>query len=151
MLLSAPTAALASPWGGGSGGGGGGPCWALDNLRGGSRPLPSPGPPSTELSHELWFGCYRLPNSRKRQRIEHYLREVVLPHLPIFPYHQAAAEWHATERARLTSIGQPPSFADGQIAAIAKVNDLIVVTASVKNSEQQLVGSGPPASRQGRR
>jgi tRNA(fMet)-specific endonuclease VapC len=46
------------------------------------------------------------------------------------PYNQAAAEWHAAERARLSNIGQPPPFADGQIAAIAKVNDLIVVTAN---------------------
>lgn len=83
---------------------------------------------ATVVWHELWFGCYRLPESKKRQHIEHYLKEVILPHLPILPYTQAAAEWHAAERARLTGIGQPPPFADGQIAAIAKVNDLIVVT-----------------------
>jgi tRNA(fMet)-specific endonuclease VapC len=28
----------------------------------------------------------------------------------------------------LTSIGKTPSFPDGQIAAVAKVNDLILVT-----------------------
>ena len=81
--------------------------------------------------HELRFGCCRLPISRRRQRIEQYLNEVVLPHLPLFPYDQAAADWHAEERARLSGIGLAPPFADGQIAAIAKVHDLIVVTANV--------------------
>ena len=83
---------------------------------------------ATIVWHELWFGCYRLPISRNRQHIEQYLNEVVLPYLPILPYNQAAAEWHARERARLESIGQSPPFVDGQIAAIANAHDVIVVT-----------------------
>jgi tRNA(fMet)-specific endonuclease VapC len=83
---------------------------------------------ATIVWHELWFGCYRLPMSRKRQRIEQYLNEVVLPFIPILPYNQAAAEWHAEERSRLVSIGQPPPFVDGQIAAVAHAHDMIVVT-----------------------
>ena len=86
---------------------------------------------TTIVWHELWFRCSRLPESETRQQIELYLREVVLPYLPILPYNQAAAEWHAEERARLHVLGQSPPFADGQIAAIAKVNDLILVTANV--------------------
>jgi tRNA(fMet)-specific endonuclease VapC len=39
-----------------------------------------------------------------------------------------AAEWFAEERARLSQIGRPPSYPDGQIAAIAATNDLILVT-----------------------
>jgi tRNA(fMet)-specific endonuclease VapC len=80
--------------------------------------------------HELRFGCCRLPVSRRRWQIEQYLNEVVLPHLPLLPYNQAAADWHAEERARLTGIGLAPPFADGQIAAIAKVHNLIIVTAN---------------------
>ena len=85
--------------------------------------------------HELRFGCCRLPVSRKRQRIEQYLNEVVLPHLPLLPYDQAAADWHAEERARLSGMGLAPPFADGQIAAIAKTHNLIVVTANVADFE----------------
>jgi tRNA(fMet)-specific endonuclease VapC len=48
--------------------------------------------------------------------------------MTILPYDERAAEWHAKERARLTFLGQMPSFVDGQIAAIAKVNNLILVT-----------------------
>jgi tRNA(fMet)-specific endonuclease VapC len=53
--------------------------------------------------------------------------------LPILPYTQEAAEWHAAERARLSLLGKTPPFADGQIAAIAKVNNLIIVTANVSD------------------
>lgn len=78
--------------------------------------------------HELRFGADRLPVSRRREAIERYLKEIVFTTMPILPYDHAAAEWHATERARLASRGASPSFADGQIAAIARVNDLILVT-----------------------
>jgi tRNA(fMet)-specific endonuclease VapC len=84
---------------------------------------------TTTVWHELWFRCFRVSESETRQQIEIYLQEVLLPYLPILPYNQAAAEWHAEERARLYLLGQTPPFGDGQIAAIAKVNDLILVTA----------------------
>ena len=78
--------------------------------------------------HELWFGCQRLPVSAKRMAIERYLNDVVAVSMPIFPYDQAAAEWQAGERVRLAQLGKTPPFADGQISAIAKVNELILVT-----------------------
>lgn len=78
--------------------------------------------------HELWFGCRRLPASAKRITIERYLNEVVNVSMPILPYDQTAAEWHAAERARLTALGKTPPFADGQIMAIAYANGLILVT-----------------------
>ncbi len=78
--------------------------------------------------HELRFGVERLPRSRRREVVERYLDEVVLPAIPILGYDRAAAEWHARERARLVAKGETPSFADGQIAAIAHVFDLTVVT-----------------------
>ena len=86
---------------------------------------------ATIVLHELQFGCRRLPASRKRELIEAYLEGVVAQNLEILPYDTAAADWHAAERARLTASGKPPAFADGQIAAIAKVNKLILVTRNV--------------------
>ena len=83
--------------------------------------------------HELCFGVARLATSKKRSAIEAYLEEAVRSILPILPYDQEAAAWHARERARLSKRGRPPSAADGQIAAIASVNDLIVVTTNVKD------------------
>jgi tRNA(fMet)-specific endonuclease VapC len=80
--------------------------------------------------HELLFGCERLPSSRRREAIEQYLEQVVLASTPVLAYDRAAAEWHARERARLVARGQTPPFIDGQIAAIAQVNDLILITAN---------------------
>ncbi len=83
--------------------------------------------------HELVFGCERMPKSKKRSAIEVYLETVVRRTLPIFPYDQAAAAWHARERARLDKRGKTPSFVDGQIASIAEVHGLIVVTRNIKD------------------
>ena len=87
---------------------------------------------ATVVLHELLFGCYRLPiESNKRQIIEVYLQREIKQKIPIIPYDIAAAEWFARERARLTAIGKTPAYADGQIAAIAQVNDLTLVTNNV--------------------
>jgi len=80
--------------------------------------------------HELRFGSARLPASRRREAIERYLVDVVLASFTILDYDREAAEWHARERARLEASGRTPSFIDGQIAAIACVHDLVLVTAN---------------------
>lgn len=85
--------------------------------------------------HELWFGCRRLPASARRTAIERYLNEVVAVSMPIVPYDQAAAEWHAMERARLSLIGRTPPFADGQIISVACVHDLVLVTLNPSDYE----------------
>lgn len=78
--------------------------------------------------HEVRFGCYRLPPSRRRDHIETYLQNVQTT-FPILPYDVTAANWHAAERVRLRT--QPPPFQDGQIAAVAAINQLILVTNNV--------------------
>lgn len=83
---------------------------------------------SSVVLHELMFGCYRLPGSRRRQTLEEYIASLLAKSLPIFSYDLNAADWHAQERARLVLLGRTPPYLDGQIAAIAAVNDLILVT-----------------------
>jgi tRNA(fMet)-specific endonuclease VapC len=78
--------------------------------------------------HELRYGAERLPPSRRREAIVQYLDRVVLATMPILDYDHAAAEWHAKERGRLVAQGATPPLADGQIAAIAQVNELVLVT-----------------------
>jgi tRNA(fMet)-specific endonuclease VapC len=78
--------------------------------------------------HELQFGMRRLPPSRHRTEVQAYLGGVVSMSMAILDYDAAAAEWHAAERARLTTRGRTPPFQDGQIAAIAFVNELTLVT-----------------------
>ena len=85
--------------------------------------------------HELRFGCARLPPSRRRDTLERYLEDVVLASFPVLDYDQEAADWHARQRARLVAAGQTPPYVDGQIAAIAHVNDLIVVTSNDRDFE----------------
>jgi tRNA(fMet)-specific endonuclease VapC len=82
--------------------------------------------------HELWYGVERLPRSHRRNEFERYLHDVILA-TPILDYNSAAAEWHARERARLVARGQTPPILDGQIAAIATVNDLTLVTFNVRD------------------
>jgi tRNA(fMet)-specific endonuclease VapC len=83
--------------------------------------------------HELVYGCSRLPAGQRRAGLENYLREVVRASFPILPYDADAAAWHAKERARLEESGKTPPFVDGQIAAIARIQGLAVVTANEKD------------------
>lgn len=83
--------------------------------------------------HELRYGLELLPRSHRRDRLERYLNDDVLAKMSILNYDDDAAEWHARERARLTVRGQTPTFADGQIAAIAAVHNLTLVTFNVED------------------
>lgn len=85
--------------------------------------------------HELLYGLEKLPPSRKRRGIEQYLDEVLASNLPVFPYDTEAARWHAQERVRLEKKGRTPALPDTQIAAVARVRNLILVTANVKDFE----------------
>ncbi len=83
--------------------------------------------------HEMVFGVRLLPPSQQRMAMERYLAEVIAAAIPILPYDAVAAEWHGGERARLLKAGLTPRFADGQIAAVAVVHDLILVTDNVQD------------------
>jgi tRNA(fMet)-specific endonuclease VapC len=83
--------------------------------------------------HELRFGVLRLPPSKRREVLERYLDEVVRVAYPILPYDEAAANWHARERARLERAGRPPPWVDGEIAATAAVTGAVLVTANPRD------------------
>jgi len=83
--------------------------------------------------HELVYGCRRLARGKRRNTVEAYLQDVVRASFPILPYDESAAAWHASERVRLERTGRPPPYVDGQIAAIAHSNGLILVTAHLKD------------------
>jgi tRNA(fMet)-specific endonuclease VapC len=83
--------------------------------------------------HELQYGCERLPASKRREVLEDYLADVVQLSFTILPYDEAAALRHAAERARLERAGSTIPFVDGQIAAIALVNDLVLVTGNLRD------------------
>jgi len=83
--------------------------------------------------NELIYGCERLEKGRRKNELEAYLHDVVLTSFQVLPYDRDAATWHGIERARQESGGRPSPYVDGQIAAIARVNDLILVTVNVKD------------------
>ena len=83
---------------------------------------------SAVVWHELLFGVNRLPGGRRKSRLEVFLRELVAPHIPVIPYDDHAAWFHASLRAQLEKEGRSLSFADGQIASTALANNMILVT-----------------------
>jgi tRNA(fMet)-specific endonuclease VapC len=74
------------------------------------------------------YGIALMPEGRRKQALTSYLEQVLNQPLTVLPYDREAALWHAEERARLASQGRTPPFIDGQIAAIAIVNNLTLVT-----------------------
>ena len=82
--------------------------------------------------HEAVYGVERLPEGRRKQMLRDYVRDVV-GRMTVLPYDAPAAEWHARERVRLETAGRPIPYADGQIAAIAMVHGLTLVTANVRD------------------
>ncbi|HEX9295188.1 MAG TPA: type II toxin-antitoxin system VapC family toxin [Polyangiaceae bacterium] len=83
--------------------------------------------------HELVYGSQRLPPGKRRNELETFLRDVVQPTFPVLSYDHAAAGWHGRERARLEKLGSPMPYVDGQIAAVASVNALVLVTTNTKD------------------
>ena len=80
--------------------------------------------------HELHYGIARMGASRRKQLLQEFVETVVGVRPPL-PYEVRAAQWHAAERARLEATGRTLPFVDGQIAAIAAVNGLTLITRNV--------------------
>jgi len=78
--------------------------------------------------HELQYGCELLSHSKRKLALQSYLKSLEQSGLIILPYDDKAALWYAQQRASLKKQGKIPSYADGEIAAIAAVNHLTLVT-----------------------
>ncbi len=86
--------------------------------------------------HELRFGVESMQPSRRRAVLEEFLTNVVLRCFEILPYDALAAAWHARERARLRRKGRAPEVLDAQVAAVAAVHGLTLVTDNLKHFER---------------
>lgn len=84
---------------------------------------------------ELLYGLFLLPPGKHRQQIEDYLFQRIRPTLPIIALDEPAARWQAEQRARLRQSGRTSSYPDSEIAAIAAVNDCILVTRNLSDFE----------------
>lgn len=86
---------------------------------------------SVTVWHELHYGVERLPESAKKTKLAAYLRSLEQGGLPVLPYEKPAGVWLAQQRAQLSKQGISIPFAGGEIAAVACVNQLTVVTRNV--------------------
>ena len=82
---------------------------------------------SAPTIEELTFGVQRLPPSPKREMLGSWLDQI-LNSFALLPYDHYCAIWLGRERARLAATGKPAPRTDGEIAAIAAVNELVLVT-----------------------
>lgn len=83
---------------------------------------------SATIWHELNYGVDKLPAGRRKSLLQHYLLTLENNNLPVLPYDRQAARWLAMERHRLESLGNTPPKEDSEIAAVAIVNKLVLVT-----------------------
>ena len=81
---------------------------------------------------ELLSGIELLPESRRKTQLNKYMGKLEQFGLPILPFDKDAAHWLAMENARLSRIGLTPAKSDSEIAAVAVVNDLCLVTRNTK-------------------
>ena len=83
---------------------------------------------SATVWHELWHGVHLLDNERRKQELSVYLEMLRDDGFGVLPFDLKAAEWLAAERVRLKQLGLTPAKYDSEIAAVAAVNNLILVT-----------------------
>jgi tRNA(fMet)-specific endonuclease VapC len=88
---------------------------------------------SATVWEEFLFGIERQISSVKRKQLldyRYFLEEI---ELPVLPFDHAAANWMSHERTRLCSEGLTPAYRDLQIAAVAAIRGLTVVTRNMKD------------------
>ena len=81
---------------------------------------------------EALFGVARMASGMRKAKLESYLKDVAQT-IPILSYDGHCAVWQAEEVARLEAKGINVPRADEQIAAVAIVNKLTLVTANVRD------------------
>ncbi len=84
---------------------------------------------------ELLAGIEALPQGRRRAELQHALTTQVIPLFEgrIFSFDEKAAQAFARIHASAQALGNPISFADGAIAAIASAQGFILATRNVRD------------------
>ena len=90
---------------------------------------------STITIAELAYGINVLPTGNRRNYLEKAFNSVVREAFEyrIFTFDEVAAHQYGTIMSQRKILGKPMSIADGQIAAIAAVNNLILVTRNLSD------------------
>ena len=88
---------------------------------------------SATVWHELCHGVKLLKHGKRRNELESYLNLLCDDGFSILPFCQKSAEWLAEERVRLQAKGIMPAKYDSEIAAVASVNQLVLVTRNTED------------------
>lgn len=83
---------------------------------------------SATVWHELWYGIHLMTEGRRKQALCASMQALRENEFEVMPFCRDAAEWLAEETVRLQRQGITPTKYDSEIAAVASVNNLIVVT-----------------------
>ncbi len=87
---------------------------------------------SAPTLEELTFGCARLPAGARQAWLQRWLTGLV-SNITVLPFDQQAAIWLGQQRARLVLAGRPVPRTDGEIAAVAVVQGLTLVTRNTRD------------------
>lgn len=82
---------------------------------------------------EFTLGIRVLAASARRNELDTYRRGLLHGGLEIVPFDEPAADWMASERARLLKKGATPAYRDAQIAVVAASRELILVTRNLED------------------
>ena len=87
---------------------------------------------------ELTYGIGVLPDGKRKRRLEKSLRQAMTEAFSgrILPYDQPAGDAYGRIMSHRRALGLPMSIPDGQIAAIATVNRLGLVTRNVRDFDE---------------
>ena len=87
---------------------------------------------SSIVIHELEYGVRRMPQGRRRGRLEAELSRLFREYEhSILPLERNGAEWAAEFRVQAQSSGRSLELGDALIAGIARANDLAVATRNI--------------------
>lgn len=86
---------------------------------------------------EAVFGYERMPEGKKKERINEYLQKIFKTY-DIIPYESFAARICAEIRSRCEATGKTLPYSDSQIAATAIANNMILITHNTEDYEPLL-------------
>lgn len=86
---------------------------------------------SATVWHELWYGIHLLEQGGRQKQLMQVMEMLRADGLSILPFCAESAEWLAWERVRLQNQGLTATKYDCEIAAVAHVHDLTVVTRNI--------------------
>lgn len=81
---------------------------------------------------ELYYGWQIMSDGKKKQEIHHFIKTQVAT-LPQLHYTKDCADIHPTIRAEAKQLGKTLSYIDSEIASIAIMNNMTLITRNTKD------------------